>query len=210
MFKTRNIVDTSGKNMVRIEKRERILSIAIHGLLDKVPTDKAPGLTRLSIIGYNRDYIDWKISMIESAQWLTRENVPRASFAMWMSWIDSNKLRIYRKWLYHNNKKTLKNVLKYMYSPLFPAVFFMENGGLDEEYDCAYFRLWHNSMADAEIFKEWLKDVLDLDAVIIVGQYDIPCLAFCGENKDKFLDTIEPIVKQIPSKYANFRRVFHG
>lgn len=210
-FKTRNIVDTSGKNMTRIEKRERILSIAIHGFLKKIPTDKSPGLTRLLIIAYNRDYLDWKISMIESTGWLTREKVNRAKFAMWMSWADANKLRIYRKWLYHNNVFTLKNILKYMYSPFFPAMYYMESGGLDEEYDCAYLRLrFKMHVNEIELLRTWFKDILDLDATVIYGEFNIPHLAFCGDQKNKFLDIIEPIVSQIPSKYVNFRRVSNG
>lgn len=204
MFKGYNKVDTSGRNTLRIEKREQILSIAIHGLLKKVPTKESPGLTRLSIMAYDRDYLEWKIKTIESAGWLTRENVERASYAKWMSWVDSNKLRIYHKWLYRNNVLILSNVLKYMYSPLFPAVFYMERGGIDDEYDCAYLRLWFMDAKEIGSLKSWFKDIMNLDTDVICGQFEIPHLAFCNENKKKFLDAIEPIVKQIPSKHAEF------
>jgi len=210
MFKARNIIDTSGQNMVRIQKRERILSIAIHSILSKVNDKNDPKSVRMKIMACNRDYLNWKIAMIESAQWLTREDAKRDSFTMWMSWKDSNKLRIYHKWLYHNHKFTLKNVLKYMYSPFFPAVFYMERGGIDDDYDCAYLRLWYQKPEQVKLLATWFKDVLDLETTVINGQYDIPCLVFCGEMKEKFLSIIEPIVSQVPSKYVNFRRVSHG
>ena len=181
MFKTRNKKDTSGRNMVRDEKRERILGIAITS--GHLYIQKDTGKTELFIVGSRAfsDMLQWKIDLIKETGWLSTPEIYESGEAsLTARYNHNNKLRIYRKWLYRHDKKTLTQVLKYMYSPLFASLLLIDLG--QQTKDSIVINMTMFKQEDIQLLQRWFKDLFDINC--FEGMYNgMEALVF--EHQDR-------------------------
>ena len=217
MFRGYNKKSTSG-SMLRIDKRERIISCILgDAILEKVPLDEAKkinnkkndqwhleNLVRLKIIEHetNKDYFDWKIKIIQETGWLSNFKSYKQDKFYIAEWCDTRKLRIYYKWIYKNSKKTFKQVLKYMHSPLFAAILVLDNGALQKNSKELVIDLGLNYGNNAVLLVKWFKDVLSINSEAIKTSAT-HYLRFDQINTKRLLSAIKPIVKDIPSMYES-------
>jgi hypothetical protein len=212
MFKGYNKTDTSGRNMLRIEKRERVLGLAIIAASLVKEPEIAPGMTRMQLASTsNHDLIDWEVQLIKETGWLQEPEIMDLCNGRWVTYRDTRKIRIYRKWLFHNERKTLKQVLKYMYSPLFVSLLLMHRG--EWEGTALHVDLYYNDNS-IDMLSQWFKDLFDISCHRDVNSWNSDVLVFENEDLKKLLTVCEPIVKQIPSMYEKFYRnkaaIIHG
>lgn len=221
-FKGYNKKQTSDK-MMRIIKRERIMSCLVgRAKLEKVPKDealkligdnhnydaktlewKSKNIVRMTICEHisNKDYFNWKLKMFKETGWLRNQKVWRNGDYLYASWYDTRKLRIYYKWMHRAHKKTLKRILKYMYSPLFIAILAMDNGRINND-GLLEINLQLNDKESSLLLKQWFKDIFNIDIAFkanSLGEQDIDIIIF--PDTDRVLGMIEPIVKEIPSMH---------
>lgn len=214
-FKGYNKKATSN-SMLRIDKRERIIACILgDAMLNRVSPDEARNLSniknsdwhlqnliQLKIVEHesNKDYFDWKVNMIQETGWLSNFETWKQDGFYIAQWCDTRKLRIYYKWIYKNSKKTFKQVLKYMHSPLFAAVLVLDNGALNQSKELAI-DLGLNYGDNASLLSKWFQDILDVRSEVIktpATHY----VSFDQINTRKLLSAIKPIVKDIPSMYG--------
>ena len=187
-FKGYNKKATS-QHMMRIVKRERILSIIIAGrssgwaILDRVnPTPKGMkrndmtwedgNLTYLRIIHKveHRNVFEWKVKLIQDTGWLANSNekIYERDGYLYAEWQDTNKLRIYYDWLRKGKEYTILKVLKYMYSPLFITMFYADNElYLTHEHGWVLASGFHTESDDSIQLQLWMKEVLNYDSKVI-------------------------------------------
>lgn len=200
-------VDTSKRNMLRNEKRERILGIAIAaGRIWTIPGNKNGFLEICANRGL--DVFDWETKLIEETGWIEQGEVESFGAHRWVIYRDTNKLRIYHKWLYcgkHN--KTLKNVLKYMYSPLFASLMLIHRGVLHEGSITMFLGFDQPSVI---ALRSWFKDLYGIESQIAYSQLEEQVLVFDGAETIKLLELCRPILSQLPGMhkqyYENFGR----
>lgn len=201
---------TSDK-MMRIIKRERILAmiIANGAELNKIAPEEAEklftGIRRvksnkdwqfshtcgLTIKSSDYEFFNWKLDLIEECEWLKNfvdiDDDKRMYF-------DTRKLRIFYKWMHKSGHFYIENVLKYMYSPMFPAILMMECGQYEEEQ--LILHLQHLSTDDRTELVIWFEDIFGLHPVPLHGS-----LWFGKEDTSKLIHLTEDIIKQVPSIY---------
>lgn len=215
-FKGYNKKATSD-TMLRIDKRERIMACILGGaLLKKMPPEQAlkklnpkshnlewqsKNLVQLTIYEHesNKDYFDWKISIIKETGWLKNFKTWKKDDILYASWHDTRKLRIYYKWIYKSHKKTFEQVLKYMHSPLFAAILVMDNGAINQSKEIVI-NLGLNYGKSAELLQQWFKDILGIHSEVIKTPSS-HYLSFDQTGTRKLLSQIKPILKNIPSMY---------
>lgn len=167
---------TSDK-MMRIIKRERILSIIVSGYysdsatLERVnPTPEGilrsemswrdANLTRLTIM-HSKDekhIFDWKVKLIEETGWLYNPKFYETEMLLCVEWEDTKKLRIYYDWLHYAKLFTVRKILKYMYSPLFISMFFIDQRDKNVMKD-KNFMISLPYEEDVESLKKWANDI---------------------------------------------------
>lgn len=196
---------------LRIDKRERIIAcILAGGTLEKLSPEMSvnssqdgqpKNLVRLTIYEHmeNEDYFDWKLRMLQEADWLSNFKTWGKDNVLYATWQDTRKLRIYYKWIYKNHKKTYEQVLKYMHSPLFPAILIMENGAINKSKELLI-DLGVNHGESARLLQQWFKDIFDVYTDVIKAP-ESHYLSFDQLSTKKILSVIKPIVQNIPSMY---------
>jgi hypothetical protein len=204
-IKPRTKVDTSGRNMLRNEKRERVLGLAIAaGLMQALPDEKNTTLELRANRG--QSVLDWEMKLIEETGWIKPGEVKSFGDDRWVIYRDSNKLRIYHKWLYCGKpNKTLKNVLKYMYSPLFASLMLIHRGVLDEGSISMFLDFDKPSLIALHY---WFKDLHGVESKIAYGWDNEEVLVFTEEGAIKLLELCKPIVSQIPEMYQRYYENF--
>ena len=204
-IKPRDKVDTSGRNMLRNEKRERILGLAIAA---GQMWNASDGKSAIMEICANRghDVLDWEMKLIEETGWIKPGEVESFGSNRWVHYRDSNKLRIYHKWLYCGKPdKTLKNVLKYMYSPLFASLMLIHRGVLDEGSISMFLDFDKMSVL---ALRDWFKDLHGVESKIAYDWDNKEILVFTDEGAAKLLELCRPIISQIPGMYQRYHENF--
>lgn len=168
--------------MMRIIKRERILSIIIAGRVSGHVTlertnPTTPGMRRSSMPWHDRnkttmtichqkseeELFNWKVGLINGTGWLY-DSEPKQweeDGYLYASWSDTRKLRIFYDWLHRNKEFSVQRVLKYMYSPLF-LLAFQKDGLLVKDPEHGYL-LTHGfptKSMDSELIALWMKQIL--------------------------------------------------
>lgn len=190
--------EATSDTTLRIDKRERILAVIISGyatgraVLERTnPTPAGlrrrdmswpeSNLTTLQIKHRlsEREAFEWKLALIEDTGWLADSNqtVYEKDGYLVAEWSDTQKLRIFFNWLHKGKQYTIQKVLKYMYSPLFIAMFMRDNAlYLDHEDSWKLTTGFHTRSRDSELLQAWMKDVLgyeskpcDQDELLIKG-----------------------------------------
>ncbi|MCY7866009.1 hypothetical protein MOB78_13030 [Bacillus spizizenii] len=197
--------------MMRIDKRERILSCVLGGAwLEKLPKHDGKNIVLFSICEHesNKDYFDWKVKMLKETQWLSNFKTWKKKDLYIAQWSDTRKLRIYHKWLHRSGKRTYERVLKYMYSPLFAAIMVMDRGALNQSKELVI-DLGLNYGESADLMKVWFKDILDISTEVVRTR-TMHYLSFDHLGTKKLLSSIKPIVKDIPSMYEKLYPAAHA
>jgi hypothetical protein len=204
-IKPRDKVDTSGRNMLRNEKRERVLGLAIAaGRLSKTSDGKSAIMEICANRGH--DVLDWEMKLIEETGWIKPGEVESFGSNRRVHYRDSNKLRIYHKWLYCGKPdKTLKNVLKYMYSPLFASLMLIHRGVLDEGSISMFLDFDKMSVL---ALRDWFKDLHGVESKIAYDWDNKEILVFTDEGAAKLLELCRPIISQIPGMYQRYYENF--
>lgn len=185
----------TSQKMMRIIKREYILSIIIAGIqsghVTLERTEPTPEGMRRSDMDwheanrttmtikhatFDKELFDYKLYLIRSTEWLDKSLVSveeKDGFHI-ATFTDTNKLRLYYNWLHKKKEFTIQNVLKYMYSPLFLAMHFLDqvvpiNGDLSLVFDLP--------KSDLDELKKWMLEVLQYETV------------FTADNHCAFVDT---------------------
>lgn len=214
---------TSDK-MMRIIKRERILSIIIAGhqsgnaeLRRVNPTPEGmkrsdmswhdANLTKITIRHHveHQEIFDWKVRIIEETGWLknSRPRIYKEGDLLIAEWSDTRKLRIYYDWLHKSRKFTLERVLKYMYSPLFMAMYVLDQGlQLVSGSICIYTGFQNGE--DTDRLEEWIQDILYCRTFVLKYTNYQDCILIDEEQTKYFLEKIEPFIKQLPAVYRSY------
>lgn len=209
--------------MMRIDKRERILSMIVGGarlerfsyevakkkyessnIKKSNPDWQIKNLTQLTISEpkSRKDYFDWKVKKIKETGWLSNFRMWQEEDYYYASWFDTKKLRIYYKWLRVSGKESYEKILKYMYSPFFPAVLVMDRGELSEDKELII-RLNINYGLSINLLQEWFVDILGISSEAIRDKAG-HCLYFDKKSTANLLEQIEPVVKEVPSMYEKW------
>lgn len=220
-YKGYNKKATSDK-MMRIIKRERILSIVIAGhqsgnaeLRRVNPTPEGmkrsdmswhdANLTKLTIRHHvkNKELFDWKLHIIEETGWLkhSRPKVNREGDMLIAEWSDTRKLRIYYDWLHKARAFTLEKILKYMYSPLFLAMLVLDQG-LEVVTNRVCIYTGFSGGSDTDRLNKWIHDIFGYST--FVSKRDDAQDVILIESKDDFLRSIEPHIKELPETYRTY------
>lgn len=177
------------------------------------------------------DYLIWKTKMINSTNKIkfdrTVTKITKLDNKEYMQcvsiWNDTANLKIFYKWFYSNNSKTLKNILKYLNTELALAIWFMDNGSVfkrkrKHKDGSIYFlkpsmKLCTHSFNknDNMLILKWLKEKFDIEGYIVIErkknrpeQPEYFTLNFNAENTLKIWMQIKNIVVQIPSMRNKF------
>ena len=214
---------TSDK-MMRIIKRERILSIIIAGYqsgyadLRRVhPTPAGikrsdmswhdANLTKLTIRHHisHQELFDYKLRIIEETGWLKNSHprIYKDGDMLVAEWSDTRKLRIYYDWLHKSRNFTLERVLKYMYSPLFMAMYLLDQGlNVVGGRICIY--TGFSGSKETERLNEWIHDILGCTTYVIKHDDAQDIILIEDEYKEAFLNLIEPLIKELPDTYQTY------
>lgn len=205
--------EATSDTMMRIIKRERILSIIIAGHASghvtlqrtnptteglrrsEMPWHEANETTlQLSHPKAERDIFNWKLKLIQEGQWLEESNHKtwEQDGMLYASWSDTQKIRIFYNWLHQSKRYTIHRVLKYMYSPLFITMFYVDKVlQFDQDHGYVLTHGFHTKGKDSLLFQQWLKQVLDIDSAVL----DDDSIAFYHESIQSSILTIEDEIK---------------
>lgn len=224
VFKGYNKKNTSSC-MMRIDKREIILSVlcgqarlyrpsldVAEKLYEKSKRKKQnrdwqiKNLTVMEIFEpiWRRDYYDWKVKMINKTGWLYNFNERTEGEMLLAQWYDTRKLRIYYRWLHKNGQFTLERVLKYMYSPLFPAILIMERGYLHPDRERLIIEFNFNHDPGVEMLSRWFWDILEIRTSVYRDEERFSYLFIDDDEMKKTLELLMPVIEKIPSMHERF------
>ena len=170
------------------------------------------------------DYLYWKINLLNSLQVFKKKAMVEdmvsifnnKNFNQKRMRINNQKyLNIIGKWMYVNDVKTCKNVIKYIHSPLALAIWFMDDGGIyrrkrhhkdgTEYYLKPTSKLCTHNFSHEEqlLIKEHLQRTYGINAKICKDKkYEY--LWFNKEDTKIIWDLIKPYVMQIESMKKKF------
>lgn len=223
--------------MTKKEKRELIISCIIGDGHLSNENHLCKNYPRM-IIGHGEqqlDYLLWKTNLLNStdlfaskvspSRWINKKG--DKSFIQYRcNWSNCKLLRIYRKWMYRGNKKTIRQILKYLSSPLSLAIWFMDDGSVfkrkRKHKDGSLYFLkpslklcTHNfNYSDNNLILQWMKITFGIEGYIvverkksIVGQPEYFTLNFNSNNTLKIWNLIQEYTQQIPSMQKKFEFV---
>lgn len=215
--------------MTRREKRELILACILgdgHILRSGKGISLAHGPKQL-------DYLEWKCNLLNQIDWfktpaIPRSKINRSSFGSdhlmyFCNWYCAKKVRIYRKWMYPGNVKSVAFILKYLDHPRTLAIWCMDNGCVRKVKDHhadgsiyyfrATFELCNNGLSEADQYVTilWLQTQFGITGRVkrwrkrnMPNQPFYYSLAFNTENTQKLWGIIAPYVMEIPSMQQKF------
>jgi hypothetical protein len=212
-------------------KREYILACSIgDGYIYLNETSKNAAL-KITHSEKQLDYLKWKTKLLSDNTDLTTTfkiytSKNKYGFKSYTSTFNNyKKLRIYKKWLYCDNKKTIKNILKYLNSPMSLGIWFMDDGSImkrkRKHLDGTTYYLRPSSelcthsfgYEDQILILNWLKDTFDITGYVVKkfskkqGKIYY-MLNFNAENTKKIYNIIKPYIIKIPSMLIKFSYLF--
>lgn len=174
------------------------------------------------------DYLQWKLDLLKEVGFAKiDESIKQYQLKTHVEngvYITSSKtLKIYKKWFYNNEEKTVKNILKYLKSPLSLAIWFMDDGSVFKRkrkhkdgsiyYLKPSMKLCTHSFSreDNELILKWLKDTFNIEGYMVVerkrnrpNQPEYYTLNFNADNTLRIWDLIKPYVNQVESMKSKF------
>ena len=178
-----------------------------------------------------RDYLFWKVTQIEAMRLVkgrkfsVREKVNRHRNGKNYPLVEATLygvkyMRILRKWLYRDKRKTASQVLKYLTTSLSLAVLLMDDGSVNRrkrkhkdgtEYFLKPTIRWAlcKDAAECDLMLTWLKDTFSIEGYKVRhSRKDAPVtyylLNFNVENSLYLWRYIAPYVLQLPSMEKKF------
>lgn len=171
------------------------------------------------------DYLDWKINLLESLpiikgkKFIVKDiitNFNDKSFKQRKASLSYTKyFRIVHKWLYKNNEKSIKTVLKYIKSPISLAIWFMDDGGIlrkkkkhkngDVYYLKPTMKLCTHSFGYDEniLIQEYLKKQFNIESKILKDK-SYYYLWFNVVESIKIWSIIKPYIMQLKSMQEKY------
>ena len=171
------------------------------------------------------DYLYWKADLLNKLQYFKKNGVIKDSLNIsksgktyeqkYFSINNAKYLRILGKWMYVDGKKIVKNVLKYINSPLGLAIWFMDDGGLlrqkrkhkngDEYFLKPSSKLCTHSFTyeENELISKYLEKTFNIKSRILKDK-KYYYLWFNKDDTFKIWNIIKMYVYEIPSMKKKF------
>lgn len=171
------------------------------------------------------DYLYYKTSLLNKCTTLSRGGVVKDEILeyngktfkqKYVTFSDVNYFSILGKRFYINNKRSPKNILKYIYTDLSLAILFMDDGGIyrrkKKHKDGSQYFLKPSGALNTQAFsyedniliKEWLLETYGIEANIQKHKRKYYFLWLNRDNMYKVWCIIRKYVKDIPSMVSKF------
>lgn len=176
------------------------------------------------------DYLSYKLKLLNSCTTISGSGRVKDRVTNYkgnkfnqrvITFSDVNYFSILGNKFYKGNKRTVKNILKYVYTDLSLAILFMDDGGLyrrkKKHKDNTEYYLKPSGMLNTQAFsyednlliKEWLLVNYGIECSVQKHKKDYYILWFNKDNMYKVWCIISKYVKNIPSMISKFDLCVH-